>query len=70
MLFNKKMIQIFREYNDLLKILKWPFCGINVSSMSPPLPETMTKFKLLTEYLFHLQLPYPSNSQINYSVTY
>jgi len=51
----------YREYNDLLKILKWPFCGTNATSLSTTLPETMTRFKILIEYLFHLQLPYPYN---------
>ncbi|XP_012220909.1 RAD50-interacting protein 1 [Linepithema humile] len=49
--------KLSKEYNDLLKTLKWPFCGSNATSMSAPLPEIMTRFKTLTEYLFHLQLP-------------
>ncbi|XP_032669239.1 RAD50-interacting protein 1 isoform X2 [Odontomachus brunneus] len=49
--------KLSKEYNDLLKTLKWPFCGTNASSINPPLPEIMTRFKILTEYLFHLQLP-------------
>ncbi|EZA50309.1 RAD50-interacting protein [Ooceraea biroi] len=48
-----------KEYNDLLKMLKWPFCGGNVASLSAPSPEIMTRFRTLTKYLFHLQLPYP-----------
>lgn len=50
---------IFREYNDILKGLKWPFCGNNASSLHIPVPEILMKFKILTEYLLHLQLPYP-----------
>lgn len=49
----------FREYNDILKTLKWPFCGSNANILHTPMPETLTKFKILTEYLLHLQLPYP-----------
>ncbi|KAL6261949.1 hypothetical protein P5V15_007033 [Pogonomyrmex californicus] len=49
--------KLSKEYNDLLKILKWPFCGSNATSLNIPLPETMTRFKILIEYLFHLQLP-------------
>ncbi|KYN11646.1 RAD50-interacting protein 1, partial [Trachymyrmex cornetzi] len=49
--------KLSKEYNDLLKILKWPFCGTNATSLTTPLPETMTRFKILVEYLFHLQLP-------------
>ncbi|XP_036144910.1 RAD50-interacting protein 1 isoform X2 [Monomorium pharaonis] len=49
--------RLSKEYNDLLKTLKWPFCGTNATLLSTPLPEIMTRFKTLVEYLFHLQLP-------------
>ncbi|KAM0737544.1 RAD50-interacting protein 1 [Formica fusca] len=49
--------KLSKEYNDLLKTLRWPFCGTNGTSVNTPLPEMMTRFKMLTEYLFHLQLP-------------
>lgn len=49
--------KLSKEYNDLLKTLKWPFCGTNAASFNTPLPETMTRFKILIEHLFHLQLP-------------
>ncbi|XP_050459945.1 RAD50-interacting protein 1 [Cataglyphis hispanica] len=49
--------KLSKEYNDLLKTLRWPFCGTNGNSLNTPLPEVMTRFKILTEYLFHLQLP-------------
>ncbi|XP_071578297.1 RAD50-interacting protein 1 isoform X2 [Temnothorax nylanderi] len=49
--------KLSKEYNDLLKTLKWPFCGTNATSLNVPLLETMTRFKILIEYLFHLQLP-------------
>lgn len=49
--------KLSKEYNDLLKTLKWPFCGTNSTSLNTPLPDMMTRFKILTEYLFHLQLP-------------
>ncbi|XP_072749487.1 RAD50-interacting protein 1 [Anoplolepis gracilipes] len=49
--------KLSKEYNDLLKTLKWPFCGTNSTSLNTPLPEIMTRFKMLTEYLFQLQLP-------------
>ncbi|KYN05035.1 RAD50-interacting protein 1 [Cyphomyrmex costatus] len=49
--------KLSKEYNDLLKTLKWPFCGSNATSLGTPLPETMTRFRILIEYLFHLQLP-------------
>lgn len=49
--------KLSKEYNDLLKTLKWPFCGTNGTALNTPLPEIMTRFKILTEYLFHLQLP-------------
>ncbi|XP_066597447.1 RAD50-interacting protein 1 isoform X1 [Prorops nasuta] len=45
------------EYNDILKVLKWPFISANVNVITAVLPESMTKFKILTEYLLHLQLP-------------
>ncbi|XP_011865404.1 PREDICTED: RAD50-interacting protein 1 isoform X1 [Vollenhovia emeryi] len=49
--------KFLKEYNDLLKTLKWPFCGTNATSVNAPLPEIMTRFKIITEYLFQLQLP-------------
>lgn len=61
--------KLSKEYNDLLKTLKWPFCGSNASLLSTPPPETMTRFKILTEYLFHLQLPYPYYLRANSRVT-
>ncbi|XP_031369551.1 RAD50-interacting protein 1 isoform X3 [Apis dorsata] len=49
--------KLSKEYNDILKGLKWPFCGNNASSLHIPVPEILMKFKILTEYLLHLQLP-------------
>ncbi|XP_043262177.1 RAD50-interacting protein 1 [Colletes gigas] len=50
--------KLSKEYNNILKALKWPFCGNNPSNLlNTYMPETLTKFKILTEYLFHLQLP-------------
>ncbi|XP_020288667.1 RAD50-interacting protein 1 isoform X2 [Pseudomyrmex gracilis] len=46
-----------KEYNELLKTLKWPFSGSNAAAINASLPESMIRFKILTEYLFHLQLP-------------
>ncbi|XP_057323091.1 RAD50-interacting protein 1 [Microplitis mediator] len=45
------------EYMDVLKSLKWPFCGDNISTLASPSSDAMTKFKTLTEYLLQLQLP-------------
>ncbi|CAL7948671.1 unnamed protein product [Xylocopa violacea] len=49
--------KLSKEYNDILKTLKWPFCGSNANALHTPMPETLMKFKILTEYLLHLQLP-------------
>ncbi|KAG7210875.1 hypothetical protein KM043_012357 [Ampulex compressa] len=49
--------KLSKEYNEVLKVLKWPFCGSSGSAMAAPVPETITRFKILTEYLLHLQLP-------------
>ncbi|KAK2579114.1 hypothetical protein KPH14_001285 [Odynerus spinipes] len=49
--------KLTKEYNDVLKSLKWPFCGANANTVITPQPEAMTRFKILTEYLLHLQLP-------------
>ncbi|XP_076179818.1 RAD50 interactor 1 [Ptiloglossa arizonensis] len=49
--------KLSKEYNDILKALKWPFCGNNSNLLNTYMPETLTKFKILTEYLLHLQLP-------------
>ncbi|KOC70466.1 RAD50-interacting protein 1 [Habropoda laboriosa] len=53
--------KLSKEYNDILKTLKWPFCGTNASSLHTPMPEALTKFQILTAYLLDLQLPYPYN---------
>ncbi|OAD55603.1 RAD50-interacting protein 1 [Eufriesea mexicana] len=47
--------KLSKEYNDILKTLKWPFCGSNANSLHTPMPEILMKFKMLTEYLLHLQ---------------
>lgn len=47
------------EYNDVLKALKWPFCGTNITILNTPSTDSMARFKIVTEYLFQLQLPYP-----------
>ncbi|KAL7294373.1 hypothetical protein TKK_0012380 [Trichogramma kaykai] len=45
------------EYNEILKILKWPFCGNNSGAQFTHSSTTLTEFKIVTEHLFHLQLP-------------
>ncbi|XP_058796896.1 RAD50-interacting protein 1 [Phymastichus coffea] len=49
--------KIVGEYNDVLETLKWPFCGVNANAISTQTPESLARFQILTEYLFHLQLP-------------
>ncbi|XP_043478582.1 RAD50-interacting protein 1 [Leptopilina heterotoma] len=49
--------KLSKEYSEVLKAIKWPFCGTNLSVSSTSSAEAMAKFKTLTEYLFHLQLP-------------
>ncbi|KAK0173873.1 hypothetical protein PV328_007015 [Microctonus aethiopoides] len=46
-----------KEYTEVLKTMKWPFCGNNLSTLNTVMPETMTRFKILTEYLLQLYLP-------------
>lgn len=53
------MIMSFREYNDILKAIKWPLCGTDVTALYTSTPEIIMKFKIITEYLFYIQLPYP-----------
>ncbi|XP_034181746.1 RAD50 interactor 1 isoform X1 [Osmia lignaria lignaria] len=60
--------KLSKEYNDVLKALKWPFCGSNTSSLNTSIPETLTKFKILTKYLLHLQLPEESVKSVVTSV--
>ncbi|KOX69007.1 RAD50-interacting protein 1 [Melipona quadrifasciata] len=60
--------KLSKEYNDILKTLKWPFCGSNANILHTPMPETLTKFKILTEYLLHLQLPEESAKYVVTSV--
>ncbi|CAK9833013.1 RAD50-interacting protein 1 [Anthophora retusa] len=56
--------KLSKEYNDLLKTLKWPFCGNNASALHAPMQETITKFQILTAYLLHLQLPEESAKSV------
>lgn len=49
--------KLSNEYMDILKTLKWPFCSKNASAIVTQLPDTITRFKILTEYLLQLQLP-------------
>ncbi|XP_053982262.1 RAD50-interacting protein 1 [Hylaeus volcanicus] len=60
--------KLSKEYNDILKALKWPFCGNNSNAINTYTPETLTKFKILTEYLLHLQLPADSTKPVVTSV--
>uniref|UniRef100_A0A0C9RPF7 Rint1_0 protein n=2 Tax=Fopius arisanus TaxID=64838 RepID=A0A0C9RPF7_9HYME len=55
--YNNLREKFSNEYLDVLKSLKWPFCGTNASGLVSPVPDTMTRFKILTEYLLQLQLP-------------
>ncbi|OXU27588.1 hypothetical protein TSAR_000182 [Trichomalopsis sarcophagae] len=45
------------EYAEILKALKWPFLGNNLTTTTTPSHETIARFKIVTEHLFHLQLP-------------
>ncbi|XP_076671393.1 RAD50 interactor 1 isoform X1 [Andrena cerasifolii] len=56
--------KLSKEYNDILKALKWPFCGSNTNSVNTFTSETLTKFKIITEYLLHLQLPEESTKPV------
>ncbi|XP_070514096.1 RAD50-interacting protein 1 isoform X2 [Cardiocondyla obscurior] len=49
--------KLSKEFSDLLKQLKWPFYGTNTTSVNASTTETLTRFKILIKYLFHLQLP-------------
>ncbi|XP_034939158.1 RAD50-interacting protein 1 [Chelonus insularis] len=46
-----------KEYMDVLKTIKWPFCRTNHNTSTTPTPESMKRFKILTEYLLQLQIP-------------
>lgn len=66
--WHKEIKQTFvGEYNEILKLLKWPFLGSNVNllSLNTHNHETMLRFKMLTEHLFHLQLPDHLNQPTN-----
>lgn len=39
--------------------MNWPFSGINANAAGTQSVESLTRFKILTEHLFNLQLPYP-----------
>ncbi|XP_015512771.2 RAD50-interacting protein 1 [Neodiprion lecontei] len=45
------------EYNEILKALKWPFCGSNLNLSTTPSLDAMARFSTVTEYLLQLQLP-------------
>lgn len=57
---------IFREYEQLLKVLNWPFVTRNKAL--PPLPQEdlKPKFQLLTKLLLETELPYPYIFSITY----
>lgn len=55
--YNNLREKLSSEYMDVLKSLKWPFCGTNASTLITPVPDTIVRFKILTEYLLQLQLP-------------
>lgn len=45
----------FRQYDDVLKVLKWPFTTITENT--PPSKESLSKFNNLTKYLFLIEEP-------------
>ncbi|XP_071454292.1 RAD50-interacting protein 1 [Hetaerina americana] len=45
-----------KEFEEVLKILKWPFVSGNISLESPPV-ESLDRFQKLAELLLHLQIP-------------
>ncbi|XP_046389065.1 RAD50-interacting protein 1 [Ischnura elegans] len=45
-----------KEFEEVLKILKWPFVGGNISLESPPV-ESLHRFQKLAELLLQLQIP-------------
>ncbi|KAG8236391.1 hypothetical protein J437_LFUL014912 [Ladona fulva] len=47
-----------REFEEVLKILKWPFVGGNIGLESPPV-ESLNRFQRLAELLLQLHIPYP-----------
>lgn len=48
------------EFEEVLKIIRWPFVtgNITVSAPAPP-TEALQRFQILVQYLLQLQLPYP-----------
>lgn len=55
-LFGKSNFRfLFRHYEDVLKLLKWPF--VSGAENSPPPKEIVIKFTNLTRYLFLIQEP-------------
>jgi hypothetical protein len=47
---------IGREFEAVLKVIKWPFVNV----IATPPPDALQRFQVLTEFLLQLQLPYPS----------
>ncbi|KAJ9577197.1 hypothetical protein L9F63_006254, partial [Diploptera punctata] len=43
-----------KEFDDVLKAIKWPFVN---NTLATPLPDSLHRFQLLTEFLLQLQLP-------------
>ncbi|KAL3270463.1 hypothetical protein HHI36_021010 [Cryptolaemus montrouzieri] len=48
--------KLSEHFEDALKTLKWPFVNANLS-LETPSQNTIEKLKLLTEYLFQIELP-------------
>ncbi|XP_012271863.1 RAD50-interacting protein 1 isoform X4 [Orussus abietinus] len=46
-----------KEFNEVLKTIKWPFTGSNASAAVSQPSDVMVRFTLITEYLLRLQVP-------------
>ncbi|XP_011502922.1 PREDICTED: RAD50-interacting protein 1 [Ceratosolen solmsi marchali] len=55
--YNQIKKNLIEEYSETLKTLKWPFCGNNSQAINTHTQESITRFKIITQHLFHLQLP-------------
>lgn len=50
------MITFYRDFDEVLKAIKWPFISANFSLVLP-LPVHIQKLQIITEYLLQIEIP-------------
>lgn len=53
-----------REFDDILKQVKWPFLSVNFSLVGP-LEVNVDRLQLYIEYLLQIEIPYETNVPVD-----